>query len=41
MTSEIVRAGIGRSLERMGVDAIDLLQFHWWVYNHPAYLDAM
>jgi aryl-alcohol dehydrogenase-like predicted oxidoreductase len=41
MTREIVRAGIGRSLERMGVDTIDLLQFHWWVYNHPAYLDAM
>ena len=25
----------------MGVERIDLLQFHWWTYEHPAYLDAM
>ncbi|HXP74018.1 MAG TPA: aldo/keto reductase [Stellaceae bacterium] len=41
MTREVVRAGIGRSLERMGLDRIDLLQLHWWTYEHPAYLDAM
>ncbi|HEY2890100.1 MAG TPA: aldo/keto reductase, partial [Dongiaceae bacterium] len=41
MTGEIVRAGVQRSLERMGVDRIDLLQFHWWMFEHPAYLDAM
>ena len=24
-----------------GVDAIDLLQFHWWSFDHPSYLDAL
>ena len=41
MTREIVRAGVQRSLDRMAVDRIDLLQFHWWMFEHPAYLDAM
>ena len=41
MTAEVVRAGIRRSLDRLGVDAIDLLQFHWWSFEHPSYLDAM
>lgn len=40
MTPEVVRAGIGRSLERLGVDRIDLLQLHWWTFEHPGYLDA-
>ena len=26
---------------RLGVATIDLLQFHWWSFEHPAYLDAM
>jgi aryl-alcohol dehydrogenase-like predicted oxidoreductase len=25
----------------MGVDSIDLLQFHWWDYNNPYYMDAL
>lgn len=41
MTPEIVRAGIRRSLDRLGVAKIDLLQFHWWTFEHPAYLDAL
>ena len=41
MTEAVVRAGIQRSLDRMGLEAIDLLQFHWWMFEHPAYLDAM
>jgi aryl-alcohol dehydrogenase-like predicted oxidoreductase/enamine deaminase RidA (YjgF/YER057c/UK114 family) len=41
MTAEIVRAGIQKSLDRLGVERIDLLQFHWWTFEHPAYLDAM
>jgi aryl-alcohol dehydrogenase-like predicted oxidoreductase/enamine deaminase RidA (YjgF/YER057c/UK114 family) len=41
MMPEIVRAGVQRSLERLGVSAIDLLQFHWWSFEHPGYLDAM
>ena len=41
MTREVVRAGVQRSLDRLGVARIDLLQLHWWIYEHPAYLDAM
>ena len=41
MTLDIVRAGVERSLERLGVSTIDLMQFHWWTFEHPAYLDAM
>ncbi len=41
MTPEIVRAGIDRSLKRMQVEAIDLLQFHWWVFHHLNYLEAL
>ena len=41
MTLPIVRENVGLSLGRMGVEAIDLLQFHWWDYQDPAYLDAL
>jgi aryl-alcohol dehydrogenase-like predicted oxidoreductase/enamine deaminase RidA (YjgF/YER057c/UK114 family) len=41
MTREVVRAGVGRSLKRLGVNRIDLLQFHWWRYRDLRYLDAM
>ena len=40
MSRPVVEAAIGRSLERMGVDALDLLQFHWWEYGDERYLDA-
>ena len=41
MTPDIVREGVQRRLERLGLECIDLLQFHWWDYRHPGYLDAM
>ena len=41
MTSAVVRAGVERACRRMGTDRIDLMQFHWWMFEHPAYLDAM
>ncbi len=41
MTPGIVRAGIGRSLERMKLDRIDLMQLHWWMFEHPGYIDAL
>ncbi|MBZ9936328.1 aldo/keto reductase [Mesorhizobium sp. BR1-1-16] len=41
MTREVVRAGVQRSLDRLGVDSVDLMQFHWWSFEHPAYLDAL
>lgn len=41
MTAAVVRAGVQRALERLRVDRIDLMQFHWWTFEHPGYLDAM
>ena len=41
MTPEIVRAGVQERLDRLGVDRVDLLQFHWWSFEHPAWLDAL
>jgi aryl-alcohol dehydrogenase-like predicted oxidoreductase/enamine deaminase RidA (YjgF/YER057c/UK114 family) len=41
MTAEIVRAGVQERLDRLGVDRVDLLQFHWWSFEHPAWLDAL
>ena len=31
---------IDRSLARLGVDALDLVQFHWWNFNVPGWLEA-
>ncbi|HEY3739660.1 MAG TPA: aldo/keto reductase [Bryobacteraceae bacterium] len=41
MTPEIVREGVQRSLDRMKRSRIDLLQFHWWTFDDPRYIDAM
>ena len=41
MTRDIVRGGIQDRLDRLGVTCIDLLQFHWWSFEHPAWLDAL
>ena len=32
---------VDRSLHRLAVDQVDLVQFHWWNYADPGYLDAM
>jgi aryl-alcohol dehydrogenase-like predicted oxidoreductase len=31
---------INRSLTRLGVETLDLVQFHWWDYSIPLYIDA-
>jgi aryl-alcohol dehydrogenase-like predicted oxidoreductase len=41
MTRGIVEQAIDTSLRRMDTDALDLLQFHWWDYGDPRYLDAL
>jgi aryl-alcohol dehydrogenase-like predicted oxidoreductase len=41
ITRQMVQAGIERSLKRMGISSLDLVQFHWWDYNNPYYLDAL
>jgi len=35
MSRETVRAGVDRARQRLGVERIDLMQFHWWNYKHP------
>jgi aryl-alcohol dehydrogenase-like predicted oxidoreductase/enamine deaminase RidA (YjgF/YER057c/UK114 family) len=41
MTRDIVRRGVQERLDRLGVNSVDLLQFHWWSFEHPAWLDAL
>ena len=41
MTRDVVRRGVEERLQRLGVDKVDLLQFHWWTFEHPAWLDAL
>lgn len=41
VTKEYVEQIIDRSLLRLGVDRLDLVQFHWWDYEVPGYVEAM
>jgi aryl-alcohol dehydrogenase-like predicted oxidoreductase len=36
---DVVR-GIDRSLERLGVERLDLVQLHWWDYDQPNYIEV-
>ena len=40
-TFDAVRNGIAERMDRLGVDCIDLLQLHWWSFEHPGYIDVM
>lgn len=40
MDARTVRDGVRRSLDRLGMDRVDVMQFHWWRYQSPEYLDA-
>jgi aryl-alcohol dehydrogenase-like predicted oxidoreductase len=41
ITKQIAQLSIERSLRRMNVSSLDLVQFHWWDYNNPYYIDAL
>jgi len=41
MTKSIVEYYVDQSLHNMDVDSLDLLQFHWWDYDNPNYLNAI
>lgn len=41
ITRSIVNENIEKSIRRMSVNSLDLLQFHWWDYNNPYYMDAL
>ena len=36
-----VEAIVDRSLPRLGVERLDLVQFHWWDYAEPRWLEAL
>ncbi len=41
ITKEQVRAAVQKSLSRLQLEQIDLMQFHAWNYAHPAWLDSL
>ncbi len=41
MSRSIVEHYIDQSIQRMNVNSIDVLQFHWWDYNDTSYLDVL
>jgi aryl-alcohol dehydrogenase-like predicted oxidoreductase/enamine deaminase RidA (YjgF/YER057c/UK114 family) len=41
MTAGTVRVAVERALARLQATKIDLMQFHWWTFQHPGWLDAM
>jgi aryl-alcohol dehydrogenase-like predicted oxidoreductase/enamine deaminase RidA (YjgF/YER057c/UK114 family) len=41
MTAAIVREGVQRALDRLRTSCIELMQFHWWTFEDPRYIDAL
>jgi aryl-alcohol dehydrogenase-like predicted oxidoreductase len=41
ITRRDVAAVVDRSLRRLKADTLDLVQFHWWDYAEPRWLDAL
>ena len=35
------KEAIGRSLQKMDVTQLDMVQFHWWEYGYSYYMDAL
>ena len=40
LTRHDVARAVDRSRARLGVDVLDLVQFHWWDYDRPGMLDT-
>jgi aryl-alcohol dehydrogenase-like predicted oxidoreductase len=41
ISRQVVVALIDLACQRLGVETLDLLQFHWWDYSNSAYLDTL
>ncbi len=41
VTLPLVEQSIDRSIKRMNVGRLDLVQFHWWEYSNMGWLDAL
>lgn len=40
LTKTYTEAIIDRSLKRLGIERLDMVQFHWWDYAVPGYIEA-
>ena len=40
LTQRDVQAAVDRSLDRLGIECLDLVQFHWWGYDVPGYVET-
>ncbi len=40
LTKTYTEAIIDRSLKRLGIERLDMVQFHWWDYTVPGYIEA-
>lgn len=41
ITTDIVRTAVARALQRTQTTQIDLMQLHWWMFQHPGWIDAL
>ncbi|KAH7441821.1 hypothetical protein KP509_03G055900 [Ceratopteris richardii] len=41
MPRNVVEPSINRSLQKMGVSVLDMVQFHWWDYEDERYLEVV
>ena len=41
LSPQQIERAIDRSLSRLGLERLDLVQFHWWDYRVPGYLEAL
>ena len=41
VSPEMARAAVTRALGRLQTTRVDLMQFHWWMFQHPAWIDAL
>ena len=41
MTTRHGTEGVQRAFDRLQTSCIDLMQFHWWTFDDPRYIDAM
>ncbi len=41
MSLDAVRDGVETALRRLDLPHVDCMQFHWWQYQSPEYLDAL
>jgi aryl-alcohol dehydrogenase-like predicted oxidoreductase len=41
ITRSMADNSVESAMRRMDVSSLDLLQFHWWDYNNPYYMDAL